>query len=335
MPLWKTVTVASSGGDYTSLNSTLGGEAKDITVEIGDLLILLENFSDITQVTTVGQNWTTDPTHRVLIQAADNHNGKWSTSVYRLEVQGTAFRNETIDDLEITGIQIREHGTGSNSRCFHYQIGLSSGTQILEKFIFIQDHQDSADNVVALEIDDSSPTYKIRNGVIYGNLAGSNVLIGMRVDASTATVYFDNIAIDSVDTGISLSSPNVRLRNTRITAVTTVKAGGSNLHSASDFNLTDGTGPTNWGGNSIDSGDSPTIDYIDDTNSTLKSRDYRLDSSSDSGYEVGTDLTSDSNNPFSDDIGGIARSDPWDIGPHELSAAAGDLVKVIDEIMEY
>ena len=36
--------------------------------------------------------------------------------------------------------------------------------------------------------------------------------------------------------------------------------------------------------------------------------------------EVGTDLSADANLPFSDDIDGTARTDPWDIGGHEFSA---------------
>jgi len=320
MTTWKTVTVASGGGDYTSLSAALVGEATDVTAQVGDLIVSGENFSDTTAVDTTGQLWTTDATHRVLIQMADNHSGKWSTSVYRLETTGTAFRNTTIDHLEITGIQVREHGTGSGSRCIHYQTGLSSGTQVLQKFILIQDHNDAADDVTCLEIDDSSPTYKISNGVIYADVAGSNSVIGLKVDATGAVVYCDNVVIDAVDTGFLISSPNVHFRNTRITSVTNVKAGASDLHSDSNFNLTDNSSPTNWGANSIDSGDAPTIGYVDDSNATMTSRDYHLAADTDSGYEAGTDLSGDANNPFSDDIDGTTRTVPWDIGAHELSA---------------
>lgn len=321
MATWKTVTVASSGGDYTSLSAALAAEAIALdTQNLGDLVVSCENFSDTTAVDTTGQSWGTNSANTVIIQMADNHNGKWSTSAYRLEVTGTCFRNVTIDDLGIVGIQVREHGTASNSRCIHYQGGLGTGIQKLQKFILIQDHQDAADNVALIEIDDSSPVYKFSNGIAYGDISGSSSLTGLKVDASTAVVYCDNVTIDAVDTGLNLSSPNVRFRNGRITSATNVKTGGSNLHSASNFNLTDGAAPTNWGANSIDSGDAPTIGYVDDSNATMTSRDYHLTAISDSGHEAGTDLSGDANNPFSDDIDGTTRTVPWDIGAHELSS---------------
>ncbi len=321
MATWKTVTVASSGGDYTTLSAALSGEATDVTAQSGDLIISCENFSDVQQVSTTGQAWTTDATHRVLIQIVDAHNGEWTTSAYRLETTGTCFRNTTIDDLEIVGIQVREHGTSLNSRCIHYQTGLDSGTQVLQKFILIQDHNDVTDPVACIEIDDPTPVYKLSNGIMYGDIAGSSTLKGLKVDASTAVVYCDNVTIDSVDNGLDITSPNIRFRNSRITNVNNVKVGTGTLHSASNYNLTDGTAPTNWGANSLDSTDSPVIAYVDDSNATMKSRDYKLSGASDSGYEAGTDLSGDSNNPFSDDITGTARTVPWDIGAHEKSFA--------------
>lgn len=332
MATWKTVTVASGGGDYTSLSAALAAEATDVTAQVGDLIISCENFSDTTVVNTSGQLWTTNATHRVLIQIADNHNLTWSASVYRLETTQTCITNSTIDHLEISGIQCREHGTINGERVLHMNVGLDSGTFKLEKFILISDHNDATDSTNIVELDDNSQTYKLSNGVMYADQSGSSNVNGINVGGITAAanVWIDNVTIDSVDNGLALGSGsgNIRARNTRITSVNVAVSGGSTLHADSDFNLTDNSAPTNWGANSIDSGDAPAIGYVDDSNATMTSRDYHMSVDTDSGHETGTDLSGDANNPFSDDGAGTTRTVPWDIGAHEFSSGVAAVASV-------
>lgn len=322
MATWKTVTVKSTGGDYASLNAALIGEKTDLTIQSGDLVIECHNFSDSTKVVATSfQGWTTNSTHRIVISAADDHAGIWSSSVYRLELGGTndsCLQINSAEDVVLQGIQLKLNSSINEAVVIWGQGGMTRGLVKFVKCIIIMDHNDSGDtNITGYIHSDSDQDFIFQNCMIYGpGLTSTNRAI--RVGASGASGWIDNCVIDGFSVGLSSTSSSIRFRNTRVTNGTSVTS--ATLHTDSNYNLTDVSGPTNWGANSLDSGDTPTLDYVDDTHATLTSRNYHLNSSSDSGYEAGTDLTSDANDPFSDDIDGTARSAPWDIGAHELSS---------------
>lgn len=310
MATWKTVTVGSTG-DYATLNAAQGGEATDVTAQTGDLVISCHAFEDTTAVLFSSTAWVTDSTHRVIVEAADNHLGGWSTGAYRLSVAGTVIRNVTVDNLYLRGLQVRETGTAGTRNIIELDAGLGTGQQDIEKCIVVMDHADDADTtMVGIKLEDSAQVYKMRNVVLYGGKQTTAGSKGIEVTASAATVYCDNVTIDDWHTGIDLSSGGTfQLRNSRITDCTTIvdEAGGQTLSSGSTHNLTDGSAPTNWGANSYSSTDSPTVNYTNDSSTTLTSRDYHI-AAGDSGIGAGISLSGDGNNPFADDIDGDTRS---------------------------
>jgi hypothetical protein len=311
MATWKTVTVNPVGGDYASLNAALAGEATDLTAQTGDLVISCENFEDTTTVSTSGQTWTTDATHRVIIEAADSHGGKWSTSAYRhVQTTGVSSFAESggIEDLILRGIQFYANHGANGASIFVQQDNQTRGTLEFEKCIFILDHVDvEAVLPGILKVRDSQTTMKLRNCLFYG-MGNATSATAIESEQNTGTCYIDNCTIDDFYYAFLPDfTSNFIVRNTRVTGATAVMHPDStNLNSASDYNLTDIAAPTNWGTNSIDSTDTPTIDYVDSTNATLTSRDYHL-GLNDSGIDQGQDLSSDANNPFTDDIDGETR----------------------------
>lgn len=95
-----TVTVESSGGDYTSLNAALSGESGDLATDCGGtggagiLTIQCGNFADTTAAST-GPGYTTSADYYINIigDPADisaGTTGKWSTSRHRLVVSSGA-----------------------------------------------------------------------------------------------------------------------------------------------------------------------------------------------------------------------------------------------------
>jgi hypothetical protein len=318
MATWKTVTVNPSGGDYVSLNAALAGEATDVTAQSGDLVISCENFEDTTEVAWPS-GFTSDETHRVVITAADDHGGKWSTSAYRLNVEGTVddgcFRyNQSSDSNYIVfqGIQFREYGSVDGVHGLRLQTGAAT-TVKLDKCILIGDHADADTLVRGIRTDDNDFRLIMSNTLIYGWNDG--LLLTQSTTGGDHIIY--NCTIDGAGRyGLfykGFAAGAIKVKNTRFTNHGTAflyeqNSGFDAFDSTSDYNLTDDVASsiTNWGSNSIDSGDTPTIAYIDDTNSTLTARDYHLDTG-DSGIGAGQDLSSDPDLPVTDDIDGDTR----------------------------
>lgn len=313
----RTVTVGSSGGaDYATLNAAFAGEAGyDCVTNTGQLYIDCYNFEDTTAVNYNGTAITTNSSYKCYVRAVHDHGGVWSSTTYRLNItaDATALRiDSAIEDLVFEGIQIRHAQTvGSDSRGITIEIvpNQSGGVFEFDKCIIIEEHQDAEDRIEpTIYTRDSQTTYKFRNCLFYGPGSATKAWC-FEDDSYTGTRYIDNCTIDGFQYGFQHNfSSAYTVRNTRVTGCTAVMSTGNsyNLNSNSDYNLTNASAPTNWGTNSIDSTDTPTISYVDSSNATYTSRDYHLQAG-DSGIGAGQDLSGDANNPFSDDIDGDTR----------------------------
>jgi len=314
-----TYTVKSSGGDYASLNAAFAGlNGVDLTTDNGsgnpgNIYLDCYNFEDTTAC-SISATITTSATYRVIVRAVDDHGGVWSTSCYRLVNSAATITNNSVNYLMLDGIQCNLTSAGSNASGYQSGTSLDAvGQTEIDKLIVMGP---SSKPAAPDGIWNSEPLHDIwvRNSLLYGLQNG----IG---NAGTgAKIIAENVTIDDCYQGVYNSYGGHKLTNVRVTNCTVVCSTVSNIDSASDYNLTDGdaSGVTYWGTNSIDSSDTPTIDYVDDTNATLASRDYHLNSTADSGYGAGTDLSG----TFTDDIDGETRSS-WDIGADEYSVGGG------------
>jgi len=303
MATYKTVTVKSSGGTYTNLNAVDAGEATNLVTAGGDLVVDVYNFEDTTAAVFDGA-WTTDATHRVVIRAVDDHEGKWSTGAYRLTNSSTSpLTNKSIDYLFLDGIQIQSTSTGGLLGGY-YAHGDLNAAGVTEMDRCIQVGPDGGTTSIGVWNGEPLHDIEIRNSVVYGWYRGlGSTGTGSKIES-------DNVTIDDCDIGVRVNYGGHVLTNTRITNCTTpIATGEGNIDSASDYNLTDdATAPTNWGSNSLDTA---TVDYVDGSNGTLTSRDYHL-GATDDGIGAGDDLSSS----FTTDIDGDTRSS-WDIGADE------------------
>ena len=305
-PTDRTVTVKSSGGDYASLNSALSTEAANLVSLDRRLIIDCYDMEDTTPV-VLPAGYTTSATRYILIKANGNHNGAWNTGVYRLVAPATAGNGVIELDqaqaihVHMRGLQISENGSTDDVYGVHAESTITGGWVKIEKCIFMGDHGDADTTVQAIR-NESPATVTAWNNIIY------NWARGIHSADASSPIESHNNTIDDVTHAFgygAASGTSIEAINTRATALATgvlATSGGDGLTTASNYNLTDGTAPTNWGANSLDSTDTPTVDYVDDSNATLTSRDYHL-GATDSGIGAGDNLSTS----FTDDIDGDTR----------------------------
>jgi len=295
MATWKTVTVGTTG-TYATLNAAQAAEATDLTAQSGDIVFSCQAFEDTTQAVFASTAWDSDATHRVVIQAADDHGGKWSTSAYRMVGATSRIVNQAVNYMKLEGIQINMTGTGTNAQGYLADTPLDAvGETEIDKLIVMG--VPSATQPDGVWNGEPLHDIHIRNSIIYG------LQIGIGNAGTGSKIYADNITVDDCLIGVYDSYGSHRLRNCRVTNCPTILTGGGTLDSGSDYNLTNSTGavPTNWGSNSISSTDSPTINYVTSTG-TLTARDYHI-VAGDSGIGAGVNLSTS----FTDDIDGETR----------------------------
>jgi len=343
MATLRTVTVKASGGDYTSLKDAIGMEAIDITAATGsDEIVRIDcyPFEDTTNVVTVGMpEWTTSPTNYVELRFVDGagvplYVGKWSTSAYRLVGTNGVFQNNQINHLWHTEgtFQVMDNlGTStSTGGVFKCTVDAAGGWNRFDGGGILIVNHNSGTAWRGFKIDRGMDC-RWRNWIGYGgnNEGVFSPAIDVPAGSGAPTLTFENCTFDDwsevefiADAGTTLILTNCRA--TGIPGDLATAGQPDRMDPSSDFNITDAetANEVNWGTNSLNSSDTPTIDYVDDTNADLTLRDYRLNSASDSGYQAGTDLSGS----FTVDIEDSTRTTPWDMGAHEASVSADVIV---------
>lgn len=328
--IWKCITVKPSGGDYTDLDTALAAEEQDLTLQVGGLKFLLGDYEETNDVDIDGSVWKMDFDHQIHIVAESNHNGVWNTGTFRQSSSsaGSLLFIHPTDSCFVTidGVQLVKTGSGAAGTIVRIGSDAGAGEVRIRKSILVDDRDSTSGTAYGIRNQEVNINLFVGNVMLIGNKSSNNIAISNTVPASNnEDAFFHNVTIDDWVTGLALSSSGfdrTRCRNTRITNVTNVFTGTDDLRVGSDNNLTDNaTVPTNWGSNSFDSSDSPTIDYVDDTSSTRTDRDLLLASSSDTGFETGQDASVHNSLPITHDIRFILRTLPYDIGCHELSVS--------------
>lgn len=339
MATLKTVTVKASGGDYTSLDAAFAGEAADISSATGsDQQIRIDcyPFEDNVDCIIDDIAWKTEtPDNYVELRFLDSggdpfYTSTWSTSGYRLVGKSEVFENNQVNHLWHTEgtFQIMDD-LGTSTATFGIMkcsvVDAGGWNRFDGGGILIANHN-SGTGVRGFKVD-RDMVCRWRNWIAYGG--DKETVFSPVVDVPPGSggpdIFFDSCTFDNwttlnfvQDGATTLTHKNCRATNIRFDI--SDSSFPDVMDAASDFNITDreAASDVNWGANSIDSSDSPTIDYVDDTHATFTSRNYELNSSSDSGYEVGLDQSSN----FPNDIKNATRTVPWDMGAHELSIAA-------------
>lgn len=298
MPTVSTVTVKSSGGDYTSLAGAEAGEQADLVSADVQLDIECYAFDDMTRCDFDG--WTTDATRyiRVFTPAAERHNGAWDTSAYRLRA-GTDFNRAIAiseDYVRLEGIQV-EYTGATNTRPAIEVFAAGTSDVRIDTCIVQKGGQSGGQGAIGI----STGILTVRNTVVYGGLErGISCAFG-------ATLNADNCTVAGNGTYGFLNAGTMTLRNCYSGGNTTDDYSGTiTMTTCAHSSATVFTGST------------ASIPHSTDTfvNVTGGSEDYHLAAGS-ALIDAGTDLSG----TFTTDIDGETRSGDWDIGADEYPAS--------------
>lgn len=297
------VTVAPSGGDYTSLSAAEAGEQQDLTA-LGEIMeIECAAMTDTTAVTFAG--WTTSSSFFVRVKAAAGAEAVMPFAVgagaYTQQTASTSggFFLNACDFMEVVGIQVDNtaSGAGGTPRGFRISIGGAGVTNLLDSCI-VRMSGTGAASKSAFFVTNSGGVVHINNCVGYGCNVGQ-VFEGVRsITARNCT------AADSV-TGYLRSGGTFTTINCLETNCTT---GWSGTFTSSDYNASEDT--TAPGSNSRVS---QTFTFVD-----AGAGDWHLASGDAGAKGFGTDLSGEATYPFSDDIDGQSRGATWDIGADQF-----------------
>lgn len=308
MATLRTVTVKSSGGDYTSLQAAETGEQGDLVSLDRQLDIECHNIVD-GSVTFAG--WTTDATRYVRVYAAQHHGGSWSTSAYRIvtatnpvAVTGCAF-------IRFQGIQIDCTHTGTNNRTnlFFDTTADTSTSAYVEGCIFRRSVAPTGGTHRALAVADADWVVRVSNCLFFWELTNITGTMAFQNTPSGGTVYLYNCTSYGWDTGFRRQSGITTVINCLVQA--SVDGYNGTFAAASDYNVSNIAADAP-GSNSRQS---QTTTFVN-----AAGLDFHLASGDTSSINFGTNLSADANYPISVDIDNVTRAGTWDIGADEFVA---------------
>jgi len=314
-----------AGTDYTSLSAWEAGEQKDLVTadEIAVAKCRCTGGSADTSYVDI-DGWTTDETHYIKIwtDPSENyrHDGKWNTSKYRLDGT-TAWNLFTIDEayVKAEGIQV---GLSSSNNRRGINIGPNASGKIDVSYCIVKASVTLNSYGYGIRVGaPSGSIVRIWNNLVYDIVNSDGDGTGISSGSYEAYVY-NNTVIDCGEYGIFCGGSNSVVKNCLCKGNgTDFAAWGDDWSTNSDYNASsDGTAP---GANSRTN---QTFTFVDEANDN-----FHLASNDAGAKDYGTDLSSDPNLAFSDDIDGETRSGTWDIGADEYVAAGGAITKIMDE----
>jgi hypothetical protein len=311
-----TVTVKSSGGNYTSLNSALAGESANLTTNChstgGAGILTIECYylsgADTTNAST-GTGYTTSSSYyiNIVVPTAERHDGKWNTSKYSLAASVSNYGLLEIYEAytRLTGLQISVTGTSDYDTSGIRIEG--AGYCLIDKCIIRR--ASSSHICQGIRFGNAGSLYcDIRNSCIYG-FDVAQWYAGISCDYTSANIKIQNCTISDNYLGINGNShvvTNCAVFNNSDDFYGTMTIS----YCASDDG--DGTNAVNIspGATEADDWANAFVDYANG--------DFHVRDTSSVLYNTASDLSA----TFTDDIDGDTRSQ-WDIGADEYVAAGG------------
>ena len=311
-----TKTVKDSGGDYTTLNAALAGQAANLTTNCagtgGAGILTIECYTKASGDTTAastGTGYTTSVDYyiNITVPTAERHLGVWSTSKYYLSINVSNYGALEVYEnyTRMTGLQVAVNGTGDDDRCGIRIDG--AGYCLIDKCIV---RRLSSSNICqGIRFGNASSLYcDIRNSYIYGFGVG-DWYAGISCDDTSSNIKIQNCTISGNYYGIngnSLVVTNCAVFNNvddflgtmTISYCASDDGGGTN-----SVNISPGATEADDWANAF-------VDYANG--------DFHIKNTSSVLYNAGNDLSG----TFTTDIDGDTRSN-WDIGADEYVAAGG------------
>ncbi len=309
----------NTGIDSNVRNFDTWSSGKDITAATGSdeiwNIACYADGADTDRVTISG--WTTAPGNYIRIftpvstnevGVSQRHHGTWDVSAYRLEITNDTALSLGTEFVRLEGLQIRLVGVSQD-----HVYGISfeqSSTLGLEQYV--SDTIVRGDPTVTtyngqygIYIPHGQGEARLWNNLVYDCQGVTGCAFNLEDDGWTFYVY--NNTVDNCTWGFWRQSGNVAILKNNLVQNCTDGYRGT-FDAASDYNLSDlaGDAPGTHSKNST------SVSFVDAPND-----DFHLAASDTGARNAGTDLSSDPDLAFSNDIDGQTRSAPWDIGADE------------------
>lgn len=298
------------------------GTTRDLDTNNEKLFIACYNSADNTAVVING--WTTSTTDRVVIYTptatsevgtTQRHAGVYSTSAYRLEITSSGIgisipSASPTEHIEFIGLQILINGTASTSAIFATDV---TGEMIVSHSVIRGADGGTTGGAHHRGISwesGSTGTLKAYNNIIYDFITASTAN-DHAIRAAGTTAYAYNNTVYNCATGYARGGGTFVAKNDIAQACTDGFNG--TFDAASDDNVSDLASDAPG----ANSDNSTTVTFV-----STASDNFKLDSGDTGAKDKATDLSSDANLPFSNDILGTTRpvNSIWDRGAHEVSS---------------
>ena len=251
------VFVAAPATRYVNTNSTTGGdgttndivganrayvsllewEAAEQAVLTEPITVVCSGGLDSSVISLSG--WTTSAANFILITTTDDrHAGVFDENKYYLDVGDTALDSLLVNEefVRIIGLQFKRqvktpsagtYGTISVS-------GVGAGDIRIEDNIFLSTAPESTTSARAIEFDDSSPNYTVKNNIFY-DFGGTNDLTISGIGSGASIDIYNNTFINCL-TAISSHSGYVIVNNIFQDCGTDITG---SVNAGNNYNLTD------------------------------------------------------------------------------------------------
>ena len=349
------VDAASSGGDgtsqntsgadaaYASLQAALDAQSADLVTAGDSLVIICGGSTADTEVedsgTVAWPGMVTSATNNITIQAAENHEGVWDDTIYRLE-SDSYYRVLGIPSdqfVTITGLQVsntRSPSGGAAADIFEV-VGSGAGAVTLDRALLRHTGTNiSSGSGKGVRTDrlTGDCVVTIQNCITYDCLTNG---FQMRVvnTSGGGAIHVLNCTAVNCPTGFGVAARSSSggvgsLRNCIAQGSSNVDfgTGGNGIPGGTwtaTNNLSEDTTATN-----VDSDSGATS--VVSTSLTFRDAaayDYHLAATDTAAIDAGVDLSS----TFTDDIDGVTRTGTWDIGADQYAAATTGTSKILQQ----
>lgn len=335
-------TAASSGGDGTTSATTGTNRAfhslgnaitavfaaypNFVTSTVNPVIHCAASTGVADSAPSTFPTFTSNATYYLTIQvdSAVRHSGIYNTSKYRIEANAGAIYDKPPAYTRFIGLQ--SLNTQDDLNVYHWWLNSVPGCRIISCIARFVDknYTYGTQTYVAPGVDMlSSPTI-ITNCLFYGGNgthghAGSSAIAGPNAGVNSYIVAYNNTIIGF---GAANDATSVGIVDgySKVTAYNNIVIGYSSFGNpafAKDYNVSDLATTTYLGTHGRAS---QTVIFVDATSSL---KNYNLDLSDAAAKGYGTNLSADATYPFTDDIAGNTRSDPWDVGAFAFVAGGG------------
>ena len=309
----KTVTVKSTGGDYTTVSAALAGESTNLVTNTCILTIECYDPADTIQIET-GSGYTTNSSYYVHITVPQSirHAGVWDTNKWVFQYAGTHFAIYLCNYLHISGFQLER--TSGDGGFFNF-LGISASYTLNISNCILKGCGGTTYRQILYSCSTGSfPTINMWNCLAYNTGSEWGSYQNHLEAQDVVNLYNCTIINGGADFGIRREAGTLTLKNCYV---------GGSLYgdytgaiALTTCASSDSTGTSGLRGIlASTTADSTHAGFV---NVTSSAENFHI--KTDSPLK-GVGTTNPASGLFSDDIDGVVRTGSWDIGADQYVAS--------------